>query len=102
MVLPAPLSPFVLPIGTRAAEAHGTVDLYPPEVDEPRPAIVFIHGWISKGPGATTRLPIFRGYGSLAASRGVVGVTMDHRLHGTGGYPPAAADVAAAIDLVRG
>jgi acetyl esterase/lipase len=101
MVLPAHLSPFVLPITTRAAEPHGAVDLYLPEVDEPRPAIVFIHGWISKDQEPPRTWPIFRGYGSLAASRGVVGVTMDHRLYGPGGYPPAAADVAAAIDLVR-
>lgn len=101
MVLPAHLSPFVLPIETRAAERHGAVDLYLPEVDEPRPAIVFIHGWVSEDQGSPRAWPIFQGYGSLAASRGVVGVTMDHRLYGPAGYPPAAADVAAAIDLVR-
>lgn len=101
MVLPAHLSPFVLPIETRAAERHGTVDLYLPQADEPRPAIVFIHGWVSQDQGSPRAWPIFQGYGSLAASRGVVGVTMDHRLDGPAGYPTAAADIGAAIDIVR-
>ena len=97
MVLPAHLSPFVLPIETRAAVRHGAVDLYLPEADEARPAIVFIHGWVSKEQEPPRTWPLFQGYGSLAASRGVVGVTVDHRLYGPTGYQLAAADVAAAI-----
>jgi len=92
MVLPAHLSPFVLPIETRAAVRHGAVDLYLPEADEARPAIVFIHGWVSKEQEPPRTWPLFQGYGSLAASRGVVGVTVDHRLYGPTGYQLAAAD----------
>jgi dienelactone hydrolase len=46
--------------------------------------------------------PLYRGYGSLAAARGVVGVTVDHRLHSPGAYPSAAADVADAVRTARG
>ena len=46
--------------------------------------------------------PIYVGYGSLAAEAGLVGVTVDHRLHDGASYPQAAADVAAAVDYARG
>jgi hypothetical protein len=45
--------------------------------------------------------PLYQGYGSVAAARGAVGVTADHRLHDPGDYPLAAADVAAASALTR-
>ncbi len=45
--------------------------------------------------------PVYRGYGGQVASRGLVAATVDHRLHGLADYPTAAADVAAAVDLVR-
>jgi acetyl esterase/lipase len=100
---PAP-PPFVLKVDPVEPERHGTVDLYlPAGVAGPRPAVVFVHG----GPRRAGRIPtprdwpMFRGYGSLAAERGVVGVTVDHRLHDPSAYPLAAADVAAAVDLAR-
>jgi dienelactone hydrolase len=37
----------------------------------------------------------------MVASRGIAGVTVDHRLHDPADYPRAAADVAAAIQAVR-
>jgi acetyl esterase/lipase len=102
MALPPHLNPFVLPIEIRAAERHGMVDLYLPEADEPRPAVVFVHGLLMSEDRLTTRdWPHFQGYGSIAASRGVVGVTVDHRLYGPANYPLAAADVAAAVELAR-
>jgi acetyl esterase/lipase len=94
---------FVLPTETRTAERDGDVDLYVPDGEGPHPAIVFVHG----GPlPAEVRprpreWPVFRGYGSLAASRGVVGVTVDHRLYDPFAYPAAAEDVAAAVERVR-
>jgi acetyl esterase/lipase len=97
------LAPFVLPIEARPAERHGTVDLYLPRMQEPRPAVVFVHG----GPIPADRhptprdWPVYRGYGSLAAARGVVGVTVNHRLHNLADYPLAAADVAAAVEFAR-
>lgn len=104
MAEPEFLNPFVLPVELRAAERHGLVDLYLPDgTPGPRPAVVFVHG----GPlPADTRptprdWPVYRGYGSAVAARGVVGVTVDHRLHTPADYPQAAADVAAAVEEVR-
>ncbi|HEY0360519.1 MAG TPA: dienelactone hydrolase family protein [Mycobacteriales bacterium] len=103
MTGPGYLNPFVLPIEARAAERHGVVDLYLPEATQPRPAVVFVHG----GPvpadlrPSPRDWPVYRGYGSIAAARGAVGVTVDHRLHDPGGYPLAATDVAAAVELAR-
>jgi acetyl esterase/lipase len=97
------LNPFVLPVETRVAERHGAVDLYLPEPGRPRPAVVFVHG----GPvpvdlRPTPRdWPVFQAYGSIIAARGAVGVTVDHRLHALTDYPPAADDVAAAVEMVR-
>jgi acetyl esterase/lipase len=98
---------FVLPIGLRAFERHGAVDLYLPdhlpEEDSPQPAVVFVHG----GPlPATLRptprdWPLYRGYGSVVADRGAVGVTVDHELHDPADYPQAAANVAAAVEFAR-
>jgi acetyl esterase/lipase len=103
MIDPECVNPFVLPIEARAAERHGSVDLYLPDATRPRPAVVFAHG----GPRPAGLLPtprdwpVFRGYGSVAAARGMVGVTVDHRLHDPAGYPLAADDVAAAVELAR-
>src|SRR4051794_15024780 len=102
MAHPPRLDPFVLPVEARAAERHDAVDLYLPEVDEPRPACVFLHGLLSPQERPTARdWPLFQGYGATTASRGVVGVTVDHRLYGPADYPLAADDVAAAVELVR-
>jgi acetyl esterase/lipase len=97
------LKPFVVPIEPRAVERHGTIDLYLPEASQPRPAVVFVHGGpIPAELRPTPRdWPVYRGYGSIAAARGVVGVTVDHRLHDPASYPLAATDVAAAVDVVR-
>lgn len=98
------LNPFVLPVEVRDAERHGAVDLYLPDgAAEPCPAVVFVHGGpIPADLRATPRdWPVYRGYGSAIAARGAVGVTVDHRLHDVASYPLAAADVAAAVQMVR-
>jgi acetyl esterase/lipase len=97
------LSPFVLPIDIRAAERHGAVDLYLPDAGEPRPAVVFVHGGpVPADQHPTPRgWPIFQSYASIMAARGVVGVTVDHRLHAPTDYPLAADNVAAAVELTR-
>jgi acetyl esterase/lipase len=85
-------------------ERAGEVDLYvPPDADGPRPAVVFVHGG-PLPPTVTPRpreWPVYRGYGALAASRGVVGVTLDHDLHDFDAYPRAADQVLAAVGLAR-
>lgn len=85
MTEPDYMKPFVLPTDPTTVERHGLVDFYlpPAQSREPRPAIVFVHGGpLLQQPQPTPRgWPIFRGYGSTAAARGVVGVTVDHGPH---------------------
>jgi acetyl esterase/lipase len=101
--LPPHLNPFVLTVAALAPERHGNIDLYLPAADEPRPAVVFVHGGpVPAEQRPTPRdWPVFLGYGAAAAVRGVVGVTVDHGLHGFGDYPHAAADVATGIAMAR-
>lgn len=105
---PAAAKGFLLDVPPRPRERVGRVDLYLPDEPSgtdpgPRPAVVFVHG----GPVPADRRPTprdsdtFVGYGSYVAGLGVVGVTLDHRLHGIGDYGRAAEDVAAAVELVR-
>jgi acetyl esterase/lipase len=101
---PQYLNPFVLPVEVRSAERHGAVDLYLPDGPTgPCPAVVFVHGGpIAADLRPTPRdWPVYRGYGSAVAERGAVGVTVDHRLHDVADYSLAAADVAAAVQMVR-
>jgi acetyl esterase/lipase len=98
------LKPFVLPVETRAAERHGPVDLYlPDESSRPRPAVLFVHGGPVPAEVRPTprEWPIFQAYASLVAARGVVGATVDHRLHTPAAYSTAADDVRAAVEAVR-
>jgi hypothetical protein len=94
---------FLLDVSERPRERHGRVDLHLPDAEEPRPAVLLVHG----GPVPADRRPtprdspVFLGYARYAASLGAVGVTLDHRLHDLSGFGAAAEDVAAAVDLVR-
>lgn len=100
---PAHLRPFPLEVSEPLRDRRGQVDLYVPEGEGPRPAVVFVHG----GPvpaGARPRpreWPTLVGYARLAAAQGMVGATLDHRLHDLADYDRAAGDVAAAVELVR-
>src|SRR5699024_702082 len=82
---------------------HEEFDIYTSEPSEPRPAVVFVHG----GPIPTDEIPtprhwtVFTGYGALAASAGLVGCTVDHRLHTMEHYPVSAKDVSPAGNQVR-
>jgi dipeptidyl aminopeptidase/acylaminoacyl peptidase len=97
------LKPLVLPVDLIEPERRGRADFYLPAETTPRPAIVFVHGGPVPAEATPTPRdwPVFRGYGSLAARRGCVGVTVDHRLHDPGAYPAAAEDVAAAVRAAR-
>jgi acetyl esterase/lipase len=96
---------FLLPVAARPRERHGRVDLYLPDDSSqgPRPAVVFVHGGpVPASAGRTLRdSATFTGFGSYAASLGVVGVTLDHRLHELADFGRAAQDVADAVELVR-
>jgi dienelactone hydrolase len=96
------LSPFVLPVATVEPQRQGAVDLYLPEAGEPRPAVVFVHGLLTRDMQPTPRdWPVYRGYGSLAAKHGMVGVTVDHRLYDLADCPLVADDLAAAVEVAR-
>ncbi|MEU8530160.1 MULTISPECIES: alpha/beta fold hydrolase [Streptomyces] len=101
--LPPHLRPFLLDLPEHRRERVGRVDLHLPDADGPRPAVLFVHGGpVPDGVEPTPRdWPTFIGYGRYAASRGVVGATLDHRLHEVTAYPQAHEDVAAAVELLR-
>lgn len=96
------LQPFVLDVPPVDRVRLGTIDVYAP-AGGPHPAVVFVHGGpVPAGLRPTPRdWPVYTGYGSSAAGAGLVGVTVDHRLHSPADYPTAADDVAAAVDQVR-
>ncbi|OSZ57263.1 alpha/beta hydrolase [Streptomyces pharetrae CZA14] len=100
---PAHLRPFPLDVPELPRDRKEHVDLYLPEAHGPRPAVVFVHGGpVPAGARPSPReWPTLVGYARLAAAEGMVGVTLDHRLHDMGDYERAAADVSAAVDLVR-
>ncbi|CAM5629765.1 hypothetical protein STANM337S_06069 [Streptomyces tanashiensis] len=100
---PSHLLPFLIDVPERPRDRVGRVDLHLPDADGPRPAVVFVHGGpIEPDRTPTPRdMPFFLGYGRYAAGMGVVGVTVDHRLHGLADYARAAADIAEAVELVR-
>ena len=105
MTTPPYLQPFVLPVTEAQRRRDGNLDIYWPADHETGtlPVIVFVHGGpIPADLRPTPRdWPVYIGYGSLAASRGVVGVTVDHRLHSPAALPAAADDVAAAVEQAR-
>lgn len=94
---------FVLTAPPARRERRGHVDLYLPDTDGPRPAVVLVHG----GPVRADRRPRPRdapnyvGYGNTIAARGAVAVTVEHRLSDLGDYSRSEEDLTAAIDLAR-
>lgn len=100
---PAHLRPFLLDVPDVPRERTAHVDLYLPDAEGPRPAVVFVHGGpVPAGVRPTPReWPALVGYARYTAGQGAVGVTLDHRLHDMADYECAAADVAAAVELVR-
>lgn len=105
--VPTYLLPFLLDVPDAPRERRGRIDLHLPGADDPEgrplPAVVFVHGGpVAPDQRPTPRdTPFFLGYGRYAASLGVVGVTLDHRLHGLADCPRAAEDLAEAVALVR-
>ncbi|MFE4058065.1 alpha/beta fold hydrolase [Streptomyces sp. NPDC059096] len=104
---PAHLRRFLLDVPADAPgggrERTDRTTLYFPRAQEPRPAVVLVHGGpLPAGTRPTPRdWPVFTGYGRYLASLGAVGVTVDHRLHGLTDYARAAGDVAEAVARVR-
>ncbi|MFJ9410453.1 alpha/beta fold hydrolase [Streptomyces sp. NPDC101393] len=100
---PGHLRPFLLDVTERSRERRGRVDLYLPDAEGPRPAVVFVHGGpVPADVRPTPRdWPAFVGYGRYVASLGAVGVTLDHRMHDLTDFGRAAEDVADAVEQVR-
>ncbi|WMD06438.1 alpha/beta fold hydrolase [Streptomyces sp. FXY-T5] len=100
---PAHLRPFPLDVPELPRDRQGHVDLYVPDGAAPRPAVVVVHGGpVPAGARPSPReWPTLVGYARLAAAEGIVGATVDHRLHDIADYDRAAADIAAAVELVR-
>jgi acetyl esterase/lipase len=100
---PASERTFLLEVAERGRERVGRVDLYPPDADGPRPAVVLVHGGPVPEDGRPTPRDwaSFVGYGRYLAGQGVVAATVDHRLHGLGDFGRAAEDIAEAVELVR-
>jgi acetyl esterase/lipase len=84
-------------------ERHGVWDLYDPAAGEPRPAVVFVHGGpLPPGiPVPPRDWPMYQGYGALAATAGLVGVTVDHPLHALTDLPAAHAVIEETVAAVR-
>lgn len=102
---PDHLEPFVVPVDPVDPERGETADFYLPDASAgpARPALVLVHG----GPVPADRRPtprdwpVYRGYGSLLAGRGVVAVTFDHPLHGPDAYPRSAGRLREAVERAR-
>ncbi|MFJ6556910.1 alpha/beta fold hydrolase [Streptomyces luteogriseus] len=100
---PAHLRPFPLDVPELPRDRQGHVDLYVPDGEGPRPAVLVVHGGpVPAGARPSSReWPTLVGYARMAAAEGIVGATVDHRLHDIADYDRAAADIAAAVELVR-
>jgi acetyl esterase/lipase len=105
--LPPYLRPFVLDV-EGASDQHvdrvGELDFYRPASTARTGAILLIHG--GPGPADLTTSPrdwpVYRGYGTAIAQRGLVAVVVDHRLiRGLDQLSAAADDVEAAVGLLR-
>ncbi|MGN9920741.1 hypothetical protein [Micromonospora palomenae] len=102
MATPFDRTPFVLSPPAAPVERHGQVDLHLPAGDEPRSAVVLVHG-APLPPGASDPRDwlLYRGYGALLAEQGLVAAVVSYRVDELTGFPAAAEDVAAAVAQVR-
>ncbi|MEI8408459.1 MULTISPECIES: nuclear transport factor 2 family protein [unclassified Kribbella] len=105
--LPAYLRPFVLGVldgPDVRVDRLGEMDFYRPAGTARTGAILFVHG----GPGPAglevmpREWPVYRGYATAAARRGVVAAVVDHSLiHGFDQLVTAADEVEAAVGALR-
>ncbi|MFG1908910.1 nuclear transport factor 2 family protein [Kribbella sp. NPDC048928] len=105
--LPAYLRPFVLGVlegSDVRVDRLGEIDLYRPPGTARGGAILFVHG----GPGPAELevmprdWPVYKGYATAAARRGLVAAVVDHSLiHGLDRLVEAADEVEAAVGVLR-
>jgi acetyl esterase/lipase len=88
----------------RDAGAELKMNVYAParlSGDERAPAVFFVHGGPIPAEMTPTQWGVFVSYGELMAASGLVGVTLNHRLHAPSDFERSQSEVAAAIDYVR-
>ncbi|MEU4288731.1 nuclear transport factor 2 family protein [Kribbella sp. NPDC026596] len=105
--LPAYLRPFVLGVldgPDVRVDRLGEIDFYRPAGTARTGAVLFVHG----GPGPAglevmpREWPVYRGYATAAARRGLVAAVVDHSLiHGFDHLVTAADEVEAAVGVLR-
>ena len=76
-------------------------DWYLPDGLERLPAIVFVHGGPVRPEATPKEWPVYRGYGSMTARLGLVGVAFNHPFHDVDRMDDAGAEVARVLGLVR-
>lgn len=105
--LPAYLRPFVLGVlegSDVRVDRLGEIDLYRPPGTARGGAILFVHG--GPGPAGLEVMPrdwpVYKGYATAAARRGLVAAVVDHSLiHGLDRLVAAADEVEAAVGVLR-
>ncbi|MGW7684578.1 nuclear transport factor 2 family protein [Kribbella sp. NPDC054772] len=105
--LPAYLRPFVLGVlegSDVRVDRLGEIDLYRPPGTARGGAILFVHG--GPGPAGLEVMPrdwpVYKGYATAAARRGLVAAVVDHSLiHGLDRLVEAADEVEAAVGVLR-
>ena len=105
--LPAYLRPFVLGVldgPDVRVDRLGEIDFYRPAGTARTGAILFVHG--GPGPAGLEVMPrdwpVYRGYATAAARRGLVAAVVDHSLiHGFDQLVTAADEVEAAVGVLR-
>jgi hypothetical protein len=105
--LPAYLRPFVLGVldgPDVRVDRLGEIDLYRPPGTARGGAILFVHG--GPGPAGLEVMPrdwpVYKGYATAAARRGLVAAVVDHSLiHGLDRLVTAADEVEAAVGVLR-
>ena len=105
--LPAYLRPFVLGVlegSDVRVDRLGEIDLYRPPGTARGGAILFVHG--GPGPDGLEVMPrdwpVYKGYATAAARRGLVAAVVDHSLiHGLDRLVEAADEVEAAVAVLR-
>lgn len=104
-ITPADVPPLFCDVAPAQRTRYDDIDVYTPAHSgrRPRPAVVLIHGGPVTPQHPARDRPVSLGLGALAASRGLVGIAVQHRLHGWSGtdFANAADDVAAAVEHVR-
>jgi acetyl esterase/lipase len=98
---PRYLNPFIVDEPARDPVADGGVHWYLPDPAERRPAVVFVHGGPVQPDMSPKDWPVYRGYGSMAARRGLVGVAFNHPFLGIEQMRAAAGEIERVLGLVR-